>query len=84
MKNKINETIIRYFKVDPKEIVYIKAILEAYEDMAIVRTLEGHKEIIEILIAYDLHETIAKIIHSLQQEVSMEEIQGTNNTPSLN
>ncbi len=72
--NKINETLIRYFKVDPKEIVYIKAVLEAYEDMAVVRTLEGHKEIIEVLIAHDLREVIAQVIAALQKEVSMEEV----------
>ena len=70
----IQEIKLRYFKVNPKDIAYLKAVLEGYEGAAVVRTLEGNRDIIEILIAHDLQAMVAEIIASFQNELSMEEI----------
>lgn len=68
------EIQIRYFVVDPKDIVYIKAILESYEGMVVVRTVEVGKPIIELLIAANFTQTIHQVVEALQKEVSLQEI----------
>jgi hypothetical protein len=67
------EIIIRYFKIDPKDIAFIKAVLESYEGMVVIRTVEVGKPIVEFLIARDFSETVAKVIEDLQKHVVMEE-----------
>lgn len=68
------ENKIRYFKVDPKDIVFIKAILESYEGMVVVRTVEVGKPIIELLIAHDFAQYLGPVIEELKSQVPMEEV----------
>ncbi len=69
------EITLRNFKIDPKDIVFLKAILESYEGMVVVRTLEVGKPVIELLIAHDFAETVDRIIRELQSQVVMEEVE---------
>ncbi len=68
------KTIARYFKIDPKDIVYIKAILESYEGMVVVRTVEVGKPILQCLIAQDFNETLEPVFQELQSRIPMEEV----------
>jgi len=70
----VQEINIRNFRVDPKDIVFIKAILESYEGMVVVRTVEIGKPVIELLIAHDFAETVDQVIQSLQKQVPLEEV----------
>lgn len=70
----VKEIKIRYFEIDPKDIVFIKAVLESYEGMVVVRTVEIGKPIIELLIANDFADTVEQIILELQKQVLMKEI----------
>lgn len=68
------EIIVRNFKVDPKEIVYIKAVLESYEGMVVMRTVEVGQNIIELLIAHDFAPTVDRLIQDLASRVEMLEV----------
>jgi uncharacterized protein DUF4911 len=69
------EIIVRNFRIDPKDIVFIKAILESYEGMVVVRTIEVGKPIIELLIAHDFLDTVERVIKELKQQVLLEEVE---------
>jgi len=75
------EIVIRNFRVDPSEIVFIKAVLESYEGMVVMRTLEVGKPVIELLIARDFAATVDRVICELQGQALMEEVERPADAP---
>ena len=73
---------MRNFKVDPSDIVFIKAVLESYEGMVVMRTIEIGKPVIELLIARDFSDTIDRVIQDLRKQVAIEEVARPENAPS--
>ncbi len=53
------------YRIDRKEIVYISDLLESYEDLGVVRTLDSVAAIIEILYAPDLYDTLIALMDEL-------------------
>lgn len=76
------EIVVRNFKIDPREIVFIKAVLESYEGMVVIRTLEAGKPVIELLIAHDFAPTIDRVIQELQGQVLLEEVPRPSDAPA--
>jgi hypothetical protein len=68
------ETIIRYYRLDPKEISFLKFILEAYDGMAVVTTLDPFQGIISITIAPGCIQEAEKIIEGLKDEIVIEKV----------
>jgi hypothetical protein len=65
---------VRYFVIEPKDIVWIKAILESYEGMVVVRTVDISQPVIELLIAPDFAATLDPVIEEIASQVKLEEI----------
>ena len=63
-----------YFEIRPQDIAYIKFILESYEEVGIIRTVERKKAVIVLLAVEDFVETAHAIVKSLQQEITLIEI----------
>jgi hypothetical protein len=63
-----------YLEIRPQDIAYIKFILESYEEVGIIRTVERKKAVIVLLAVEDFIETAQAIIKSLQQEITLIEI----------
>ena len=63
-----------YLEICPQDIAYIKFILESYEEVGIIRTVERKKAIIVLLAVEDFVETARAIVKSLQQEITLIEI----------
>ena len=63
-----------YLEIRPQDIAYIKFILESYEEVGIIRTVERKKAVIVLLAVEDFVETAQAIIKSLQQEITLIEI----------
>ena len=63
-----------YLEICPKDIAYIKFILESYEEVGIIRTIERKKAIVVLLAVSDFIEVARAIVKSLQQEVTLIEI----------
>lgn len=63
-----------YLEICPKDIAYIKFILESYEEVGIIRTIDRKKAIIVLLAVSDFIEVAHAIVKSLQQEVTLIEI----------
>jgi Domain of unknown function (DUF4911) len=63
-----------YLEIAPQDIAYIKFILESYEEVGIIRTVERKKAVIVLLAVEDFIETARAIVKSLQQEITLIEI----------
>lgn len=63
-----------YLEICPSDIAYIKFILESYEEVGIIRTIDRKKAIIVLLAVSDFIEVASAIVKSLQQEVTLNEI----------
>ncbi|MBI4620644.1 MAG: DUF4911 domain-containing protein [Desulfobacterales bacterium] len=68
------KTIQRYFRVQRKNIAFIKFILEAYDGMAVMRTLESHEGVIELMIAPDFEREVTEILDNLRDEFEVQPI----------
>lgn len=75
------EIVIRNFKVEAKDIVFIKAVLESYEGMVVVRTANIQESILELLVAHDFNDTIARVVSDLQTQVTMQELEPVASGP---
>jgi Domain of unknown function (DUF4911) len=63
------QTITQYYRVDRREIAFIKFIFEAYDGIAVLKTMDPVKGIIEFLIAPGCEEQVYRVIQDLKKEV---------------
>jgi hypothetical protein len=63
-----------YLEIRPQDIAYIKFILESYEEVGIIRTVERKKAVVVLLAVEDYVETAHALVKSLQQEITLTEI----------
>ena len=68
--------IEQYYKVQRRDVSYIKFILEGYEGLAVVTTVDRYDSIIKVLIAPDFAEEASGIMNALMDEIDFEEIAG--------
>ena len=66
-------TITRYFRVDRRELVYLKFILEAYEGLATMSTANQKESIVKISYLEWSAEDIEDLIDSLSHEIVLKE-----------
>jgi hypothetical protein len=64
-----------YLEVHPEDIAAIKFVFEAYEEVAIVRTVDRRRAIIVLLIAPDFYAVARAILASLQRDFPCREIE---------
>jgi hypothetical protein len=63
------ETIKRYYRVDRREIAFIKFIFEAYDGIAGMRTTDPAKGIIKLHIAPGCEEQVDRILQDLKKKI---------------
>lgn len=70
------KTARRLFKVDRKEINYLRLIIESYDGMAVVRTIEPHTALIELQISPGCEELVTELLDSLGEDeaIKLEEV----------
>lgn len=68
------DLIAIYLEIWPQDIAYIKFILESYEEVGIIRTIDRKKAVIVLLAVEDFVETARAIVKSLQQEITLIEV----------
>jgi hypothetical protein len=66
--------IIRYFRVDRRDLVYLKFILEAYEGMSTLSTVEKSGVIVSLTIPAGFVDDMAQLVGELQRELSLVEV----------
>ena len=67
--------IYRYFKIDQRHIAFLQYTIEAYEHLAVLRTVDPHEGIVELIIAPDFVKESEELLRGLRKEIVMEEIQ---------
>ena len=63
-----------YLEICPSDIAYIKFVLESYEEVGIIRTIDRKKAVIVLLAVADFIEVARAIVKSLQQDITLIEI----------
>jgi hypothetical protein len=62
------ETIKRRFRVNREDIHYLRTTIEAYDGMAVVRTVDPSEATIELLIAPGCEDLISKLLMALKEK----------------
>ena len=76
------ETIKRYYRVDRREIAFIKFIFEAYDGIAVLETLDPKAGIVVFHIAPGCEPDADAILQDLKREIMIEPAQINNELAS--
>ncbi len=68
------ELIDIYLRVERADIALIKCVIESYEDLGIVRTIDNTKAIIVLLIVPDFIEDAWAALESLRQHMDWHQV----------
>jgi hypothetical protein len=68
------ETIKRYYRVDRRQIAFIKFIFEAYDGIAGMRTINPSKGIIKLHIAPGCEAQVDLILQDLKKEILVQRL----------
>ena len=66
------ETVKRYYRVDRREIAFIKFILEAYDGLAVMETLDPIAGMVVFHIAPGCEAEVNMILQDLKREIVIE------------
>ncbi|GJL78924.1 MAG: hypothetical protein NPINA01_19130 [Nitrospinaceae bacterium] len=69
-----NDSVQWRLEVDKEDIAYIVSIFEAYENFAIVRTIDQSKGLIELMISPDYLEETQELLDHLGEEISCRKV----------
>lgn len=61
-------------EIEKEDIAYIVGLFEAYDDIAIVRTLDASRGRIELIIAPDYLEDAKQVVDALKEEIPIRHI----------
>ena len=64
-----NDSVQWQVEVDKKDIAYIVSIFEGYDDLAVVRTLDPSRGLIELMISPDFLEDARELTEALSKEI---------------
>ncbi len=67
------ETIKQYYRVDRREIAFLRFIFEAYEGLAVIETLNPETGVIVFHIAPGCESDVDVILRDLKGDILMEE-----------
>jgi hypothetical protein len=67
------KAIKKYFRIDRREIHYLKFILEGYSGAAVVRTLDPAGGMIVVLVSPGCEKEVDMVIEDLRKEILIEE-----------
>ena len=63
----------RCLRIDRRQIAYFKFILEAYEGVALLRTIDAQQGTVELMIGPGCENDVAHIIEDLASRIRIEE-----------
>ena len=69
-----NDSIQWQVEVDKKDIAYIVSIFEGYDYLAVVRTIDPSRGLIELMISPDFLQDTKKLTESLAREISFRRV----------
>jgi hypothetical protein len=69
-----DESVKRYYRVDRREIAFIKFILEAYDGLAMLETLDPTAGMVVFHIAPGCEAEVNAVLQDLKREILIEEV----------
>lgn len=66
------ETVKQYYRVDTREISFFRYILEAYDGLAVLTTLDARSGHVALVVAPGCERDVAELIANLRQEMLIE------------
>lgn len=74
-----SEAVEIFIKIRPADIAYFNFTIDAYEGLSSVRTMDGKKGLIKILIPISFVEDVKKLLHAIKEEIGFLEIVEVDN-----
>ena len=68
------ETLKKYYRIERKEICFLKFIFEAYDGIAILTTVDSDLSVVMFHIAPGCEDDVEMILHDLQKNMMIEEV----------
>ncbi len=69
------DTVQWYFKVNREDIAYMKFILESYEGLGVLRTVDPQSGTVEVMVPPGLEQDMEMVLEGLRDEISIERIE---------
>jgi len=63
------QTRKQFYRIHRNRIYFVRFILEAYEGIALIKTIDAKKGIVEIMTAPGCYDEVDAIIHDLKQSI---------------
>jgi hypothetical protein len=71
----LKTTLRRYYRIDRRQIHFLKFILEGYDGVAVLRTIDPERGLVVLHIGPGCQETVDMIIHDLQRDIRIEPVE---------
>jgi len=68
------ETVKRYYRIDRKEISFLRYLFESHENLAVVTTMDVASGVIRLSIAPDCVREVDEILANLPEDVMLEPV----------
>jgi hypothetical protein len=68
------ETVRKYYRVDRREIAFLKFILEAYDGIAVLTTIDSSTGIVMLSIAPDCESEVETVLQDLKRDIMIEPV----------
>ncbi len=72
MRSIVHETVKKYYRVDRREIAYLKFILEGYDGLAVMTTVNAQAGEIVLASAPECEAELEMILQDLKKEILIE------------
>lgn len=69
------ETIKKYYRIDRKEISFLRFIFEAYDGIAVLTTIDPGLGIVVLYISPDCEEEVETVLQDLKKDIMIKGIQ---------
>jgi hypothetical protein len=68
------ETIKKYYRVDRREISFLKFIFEAYDGIAVITTIDSKQGVVVLHIPPGCEEDVEMILQDLRNDIIIEKV----------
>jgi hypothetical protein len=69
------DTVEWYFRIRRRDIAYLKFILESYEGLGVLRTIDPREGIVEVMVPPGLEKDMEMVLEGLGYEIPIERIE---------
>jgi hypothetical protein len=74
------ESLKKFFRVEPKDISYLRWIIESYDGIAFLKTVNPHQAVVALEISPGCETCVNELLNSLrvQEQLSLDELDQCN------